>query len=294
MGNIQTSAAIRSVLRSDAMRVLVAVAELGSVRAASEALSLSPSAVSKQLRKIEDQVGRVLFVRSRTGLEPTSDGEDLTKLARRFLALVDEVGERFDRDILAGRVRLGITDDVGLTRVPGVIRSLSTRYPSIEVALTVGHNSELLAAVKEQRLDIALVADGGDPIPTDALFLRSEPLIWIGGVRAGAGSEALPIAVSVEGCRWRARAVAALDAAGIGHRIACESPSTAGQIAAARAGLAVAPLPRSVVDEFAGGETPRDDLPALGEAKLAIVIGESRGQAISALREALATAYGRA
>lgn len=294
MRNSKPSPGIRSILRSDVMRALVAVAELGSVRAAAEALALSPSAVSKQIRRLEEQVGQPLFIRSRDGVTSTLEGEDLTKIARRFLSLVDEVGSRFDRELMAGRVRLGITEDVGLTRVPGVLRTFATRYPAIEVALEVGYNSDLLRAVGDQRLDLVLVSDGGDTIPAHARNLRSEPLVWVGHAQPGGLDQAIPLAVSTDGCQWRSRAVAALNAAGIAFQISCESPATAGQVAAVKAGLAVAPLPRSIVEEFAKDEPVRADLPPLGDARIALVSAGKDGPALNALADALAVAYGPA
>lgn len=294
MGNTDASAGMRGILRSDMMRALVTVAELGSVRAAADALALSPSAVSKQLRRIEDQVGKPLFLRSRGGVAPTLEGEDLTRIARRFLSLVDEVGTRFDRELVSGRVRLGITEDVGLTRVPGVLRTFATRYPTIDVTLTIGYNSDLLGAVRDQRLDLVLVSDGGDPIPAQARHLRSEPLVWVGHAQSRGPDAPIPLAVSTDDCQWRARALAALDAHGMAYRIACESPSTAGQVAAVKAGLAVAPLPRSVVDGFAREEPVRADLPPLDDVRIALVMAARESRALEALGEALATAYGPA
>ncbi len=109
------------------MRVLVALAELQSVRAAPDALSLGPSAVSRQLKRLEDQVGRHPIVRSRTGLVPTAEGADLAQVGRRLPAFVHEVGERLDRESVSGHVRPGITEDIGLTRVPDVLRQCAAR-----------------------------------------------------------------------------------------------------------------------------------------------------------------------
>jgi DNA-binding transcriptional LysR family regulator len=274
------------------MRVMVALVELQSVRAAADALSLSPSAVSKQLRRLEEQVGRPLFTRSRHGVLPNAEGADLAELGRRFLALVDEVGERFDREMVTGHVRLGITDDIGLAKVPDVLNLCAARFPGLEVELTVAYTSELLAAVEVQKLDLALLSDGGPRIPDTALRLHPEPMIWVGRTGGGALPRPLPIAVSSEGCQWRARAIRALDAASIPYRIVCTSPSTAGQLAAARMGLGVSPLPRSVV-EGADGVTPiRDGLPALPDVALGLVSGPRAGKALRTLRDALVTAYG--
>jgi DNA-binding transcriptional LysR family regulator len=294
MSNIEASPAIRSILRSDSMRVVVALAELRSVRAAAEALVLSPSAVSKQLKRLEDQVGRALFSRSRTGVVPTAEGLDLAEVGRRFLALVDEVGARFDREIVSGHVRLGITDDIGLTRVPDVLRHCAARFPGIEVELTVAYSSDLLSAIEAQRLDLALLSDGGPSLPPSALRLQPEPMFWVGRGDAGPVQGQLAIAVSSEGCQWRARAIRALEAQGIAYRIACISPSTAGQLAAARIGLGVSPLPRSVIMGSEGVTVIRKGLPALPDVELGLLSGPRKGKAIRTLRDALIAAYGTA
>jgi DNA-binding transcriptional LysR family regulator len=292
MGYIEPSASIRSILRSDTMRVIVALAELHSVRATAEALALSPSAVSKQLRRLEDQVGRPLFQRSRQGVVPTAEGADLAQLGRRFLALVDEVGQRFDREMVGGRVRLGITDDIGLARVPDVLRHCAARFPGLEVELTVAYASELLDAIAAQRLDLALLADGGPNLPETALRLHPEPMVWVGKSDGAPLRRPLPLAVSSDGCKWRARAIQALDAAGFSYKIVCTSPSTAGQLAAARIGLGVALLPRAVVVGQDGVSIIRDGLPALPEIALGLVSGPRAGKAIRTLRDALVMAYG--
>lgn len=292
MGYVETSASIRNILRSDTMRVIVALAELNSVRAAAEALALSPSAVSKQLRRLEDQVGRPLFLRSRQGVVPTAEGTELAQVGRRFLALVDEVGKKFDREMVSGHVRLGITDDIGLTRVPDVLRQCAARFPGIEVELTVAYSSELLAAVDAQTLDLALLADGGPSLPDTAVRLHPEPMVWVGRSDGSPPQRPLPLAVSSEGCQWRAKAIRALEAASIPYKIICTSPSTAGQLTAARIGLGVSPLPRSVVTGQDGIAIIRDGLPALPDISLGLVSGARTGKAIRTLSDALVTAYG--
>lgn len=239
-------------------------------------------------------MGCVLFTRSRTGVTPTADGTELVQVGRRFLALVDEVGQKFDREMISGHVRLGITDDIGLTRVPEILRHCAARFPSVEVELMVGYNSELLAAIEAQKLDLVLLTDGGPPFPRHALRLQPEPMAWVGRSDLGALSRPLPLVVSSEGCQWRARAIAALDAAGLPYRIACTSPSTSGQLAAARIGLGVSPMPRSIVDAAAGVEILGQGLPELPNVQLALVSGTRKGKAIRTLKEALLSSYGTA
>ncbi len=174
------------------MRVVVALDELGSVRAAADALSLTPSAVSKQLQRAEGLLGRTLFVRSRQGVAATAEGADLAVFGRRFLEFVDEVGVRFDRETVHGSVRLGITDDVGLTHVPGILQDCAVRFPGLEVQLTVGFSSELIQAMAQQTLDMALVSDGGGSIPAGATLLRDAPMVWVARRGAARPGDPLP------------------------------------------------------------------------------------------------------
>lgn len=291
MGNIKAPTSLRSVLRADLMRVVVALDELGSVRAAAEALSLTPSAVSKQLQRVEALLGKPLFARSRQGVVANAEGADLAALGKRFLELVDEVGARFDRETVHGHVRLGITDDVGLTRMPDILQVCAVRFPGLEVQLTVGYSSDLIQDMVQQKLDLALVSDGGAPVPSGATLLRSEPMVWAARRGLARPVHPVPLAVSTEGCQWRARALAMLAATGIGYKIACISPSTAGQIAAARIGLGVAPLPASVIAGERDVE-PLANLPSLPSCAIALLSPRRVGKALLTLRSAIISAYG--
>ncbi|MCX8995519.1 LysR family transcriptional regulator [Rhizobiaceae bacterium BDR2-2] len=177
-GHTDASPVVRQVLRSDAMRVVLAVAELGSVRSAANAVGLTPSAVSKQLRRMEEQLGRQLFVRSHKGLVPNAEGEALADFARRFLSLAGEVGDRFGRELVTGHVRLGITDDVGLARMPELMRRCAAVHPGLRIALKVAYSSELLESTRSRSFDLAILSDGGAGLPADAIRLQPEPLVW--------------------------------------------------------------------------------------------------------------------
>ncbi|GGK33826.1 LysR family transcriptional regulator [Salinarimonas ramus] len=292
MGNAEPSAAIRQILRSDAMRVALAVVELGSVRRAASALSMTPSAVSKQLVRIERQLGRTLFVRSRDGVRPNDEGLALASYARRFLALVAEVGERFETDFASPRVRLGVADDVGLTRLPAALARVRETAPDVAVELTVAFSSELIALTEAGKLDLAILSDGGPPFPAGARRLRPEPMSWFGRRDALPPEGPLPLAVAAEGCPWRARAIALLSAAKVPWRIACTSPSAAGQLAAARLGLALAPLPEAVAAGYDDLARVTQGLPDLPACDLALLAPARPSRAVRAVTEAVRVAYG--
>lgn len=291
-GYTEAPASVRHVLRSDSMRVVLAVAELGSVRAAAHAVGLTPSAVSKHVRRVEDQIGRELFVRSRTGLAPNAEGDAIAGFARRFLALAGEMGARFERELVSGRVRLGITDDVGLARMPELIRRCTAIYPGLRVELTVAHSSELRDAVASGALDLSVLSDGGFELPDDAEPLGPVPLVWI--ARRGWRDEGGPLAIAVseDGCRWRAAALAALAREGRAYDIRCTSKAMSGQVSAVRVGLAVAPVPASVALADAGIEVVGTGLPRLPDCRLGLIGNAKASRALGSMALEIGQVFG--
>ncbi|WP_227287687.1 LysR family transcriptional regulator [Boseongicola sp. H5] len=274
------------------MRVVLAVAEMGSVRAAADAVGLTPSAVSKHVRRVEDQLGRELFLRSRAGLAPNAEGEAIAGFARRFLALAGEMGARFGRELVAGRVRLGITDDVGLARMPELIRRCTAIHPGLRIELTVAHSSELRDLMAARSLDLAILSDGGFVLPNDAIPLGRVPLVWI--ARPGWRDEggALSVAVSEEGCRWRAAALAALRSAGRPFDIRCTSKAMSGQQSAVRVGLSVAPVPASVASADGGVEIVGAGLPRLPDCCLGLIGDVQANRAVKSTADEIKHVFG--
>lgn len=291
-GHAEASPVVRHVLRSDAMRIVLAVAELGSVRAAADAVGLTPSAVSKQVRRVEAQLGRTLFARSRSGLAPNAEGEAIAGFARRFLALAGEMGERFDRELVHGRVRLGMTDDVGLARMPELIRRCTAVHPGLRIELRVAYSSELREMVSAKALDLAILSDGGSELCPSVTELRPEPLVWAARKGWRDGDEALPLAVSEQGCSWRAAALRALDGTSRAYDVRCTSRAMSGQLSAVRVGLAVAPVPLSVVEGEPGIEVIRDSLPPLPDCRLGLVGDVRASRAISSTAAEIAAVFG--
>lgn len=286
------SPALRHILRSDAMNVVLAVAELKSVRGAAEAVGLTPSAVSKHVRRIEEQLGRELFVRAQSGLEPNAEGEIIAGFARRFLELADEMGAHFDRDLVAGRVRLGVTDDVGLAKMPTLIQRCNAIYPGLRIELTVAHSSELRDLMAAQTLDLALLSDGGFELPSDAIELSAVPLVWVSRIGWKDHEDTLPIAVSEEGCRWRKAALQALQTEGRSLDIRCTSKVMSGQLSAVRVGLAVAAVPAVVVTNDGVIEIVRSGLPDLPPCRLGVAGNTRANPAIGNVAKEIEHVFG--
>ncbi len=235
-----------STLDLDLVRTFVTICETGNFSRAAERVGRTPSAVSLQVKRLEERLGRALFLRQPRAVVPTADGEALLGLGRRLLSLNDEVVAFFDAPPMEGRVRFGAPNDSGLFALPGMLRRFAATHPQVQVDVRLDASRLLREACMAGELDLVLYT-GHAAADRDARIVHSEELAWIGlGGGLAEARRPLPLALCQSGCTWRAAALDALDRAGLFYRVAYTSEHCQGQIAAIEADLAVAPLPLSV------------------------------------------------
>ena len=261
------------LLELDVLRTFVAIAETGSFTAAANAVFRTPSAVSMQIKKLEDQLGRAVFTRDARSVRLTADGEMLLTFARRLLALNREAVSKFVAPDIRGIVRLGSPDDFGERVLPSVLKRFAQSHPAVAVDVTIDQSTNLRKRMATRLLDITLISCTDAMMETGVEILLSEPIVWA-GVKGGCAHlrEPLPVSIWEEGCAWRSAALAALGEQGRGYRIAYMSAHTAGQRAAILADLAIAPLPKA----FIGGDLvelgENDGLPPMGNYHIGMIV----------------------
>ncbi|MEL6702424.1 MAG: LysR substrate-binding domain-containing protein, partial [Pseudomonadota bacterium] len=273
----------------DLLRTFVAIAETGNFSAAAQSVFRTPSAVSMQVKKMEEIVGRPLFVRDSRSVTLTLDGERVLAHARRMLAMNTDLMAQFHPQAVTGSVRLGIPDDIAEFHLPGMLVKFAKTHPGVTVNAYVGNAGPMLTMVQEHRLDLAIISR----LPTQVKdrpceVLISEPMVWA-GCKCGVAWEQTPVPVSVwdETCAWRQAGLSALEKASIPYRIALESGHLAGQKAAIKADLAIAPIPESAL----GGDVIRvpasAGLPALPPYEIGMVIRDDAPDAVLAAADHL-------
>ncbi|WP_375774707.1 LysR substrate-binding domain-containing protein [Burkholderia ubonensis] len=269
--DVSRSAATQPNFDIAALRSLVAGMDLGSFAKAADRVARSSSAVSAQIRKLEEQAGTPLFVKSGRGLALTDAGDAMLRYARRMIELNDEAAAAVRGVSLDGWVRIGLQEDFGEAILPGVLGRFARAHPKVRIEARVAHNAELLERLDANQLDLALV--WGDPASAafvartgiDSEEIAHVPMRWIGAAGLGAAGsgaaglgaagsgaagdvdagepsvrlpdEPLPLVVFDRPCRFFGAATAALDRAGVPWRVAFTTPSLAGLWAAASAGL---------------------------------------------------------
>jgi DNA-binding transcriptional LysR family regulator len=223
------------------LRAFIAVTEAGGFTRAGIKLNRTQSAISMQVRRLEELLGTKL-IEDRKKATLTAAGERIVEHARRVLALNDEMVGRAKGADIAGRVRIGTPDDYVSFFLPTILRRLSITHPLVEVEVRCNMSTDLMPAVDRGILDLAIISRG---LGTDhGISLRREPLIWAAADEALARRRPLPLAMFSPGCRFREATLSSLDEAGIPYRIAYESPSIASIGAAVCEGLAITSMAR--------------------------------------------------
>ncbi len=232
-------------LDPDLLAAFVAVLDLGGFTAAARALNRTQSAVSMQVQRLEAVAGVKLLDRDRRQIAATPEGEAMLGYARRLLALQREALQSVARPGLRGRVRLGVMADYSATLVPPILARFAASHPGIEVEVITGLTAEMPRQLGRE-LDLAIVMHEASKLDgSTGELLRYETPVWATArghspqQQEAVQRRPLPLALSPNGCLFRAWAIAALDQAGIPWRVAYLSANYAAVEAAVRAGLAV-------------------------------------------------------
>ena len=268
------------------MRTFVAVADLGGFRAAASRIHRTPSAVSMQMSRLEEDIGCPLFVKTGRTMSLSAAGEELLTYARRILDLSEEALEKLRGRDIDGLVRFGVPDDRGARLLPGVLSRFARAYPNVEVEVKLCSSRQLLSMLEQRGVDIVVVSDTPGAAEAGGEIVYSEELVWV-GLEGGSAKtlDPVPLSVADASCQWRQLAIEALEEAGRAYRIAVSSDHAWGQLAAVQADLAVAPLPISLVGD--GMERIDAGLPSLGQFQDRMCLVPNASRASHALAEAL-------
>jgi DNA-binding transcriptional LysR family regulator len=221
-------------LPTELLRSFVAIVDSGTMLRASERVFVTQSALSLQMKRLEDTVQSQLFHREGRRLVLTPAGESFLGHAREILASNDRAVAALTGDALAGPARVGMVQDFAETLLSGVLARFSALNPDSQLQVRVGGSLELLELLKADRLDVVLCMGAAD----DPRALTVARTVWFGD-EAHLSADVLPLAILEEPCRFREAALGALQAAGRPYRVVLETPSLSVLRAAVESGLAV-------------------------------------------------------
>jgi len=255
------------------LRAFVAVVDTGSFSAAARRLLRGQSAVSLQIKRLEEQLDTRLLNRTSRRVALTAEGEMVLGHARTLLRLNEQLLDRAREPELAGLVRIGAPEDFATTRLPRILAEFRESYPRVALEVVCELTLDLLDRFHAGELDMALLKREPS-VDVDGSPVWREKLVWACGSEREAllEEEALPLVCSPKPCVYRHRATSALDAAGRSWRVAYSCGSLAGNLAALRAGLGLAVLPRDMVPhDMLVVDEARHALPSLSDTEIALV-----------------------
>jgi DNA-binding transcriptional LysR family regulator len=263
----------------DALRSFVTGIECGSFALAATRLCRSTSAVSAQLKKLEQQCDAELVVKQGRHLALTRNGEILMGYARRLLALNDEAQRALKGELLQGEIRIGMQEDFGESLMPGILGEFKRHHPGLRIIARVDRNLALLSALDDNSLDMALLWQP-ENAPREGKLLGQCQMEWIQHPELDistllAQGEPLPLVMFEHPCMMRSRATACLDRVGIAWRVVFVSHSLSGIWAAVQAGLGI--TLRTRVGMPANLRVAGNVLPSPGN--LGITLEQGRGNA---------------
>jgi DNA-binding transcriptional LysR family regulator len=255
-------------LDSDLMRAFLAVADTASVTRAADKIGRTQSAVSMQLRRLEDSLGQQLFVRQPRGVTLTARGTQLIPYARRVVGLLDEAATALRQKPLTGPVRIGIPDEYSETVLPRALAAFGERHPAVEVMVRCDFCNPQLAALQADLLDLAVVFESSD---SETEVLGMDPTVWVTSqTHAQHLRRPVPISIYFRSDWCRDYALRSLDQHNIAWRSAFECDTASGMRIAARTGLAISPISRSTLPDGCRELTADDGFPMVDRSRIVL------------------------
>lgn len=229
-----------------ALRAFVTVAETGGVTRAAGQLHLTQSAVSMQVKRLEDSIGQNLLERAGRGVALTAHGEQMLGYGRRILSLNDEVWARMTDQAYEGEITLGVPSDIIYPYIPTVLQRFAVEYPRIKVNLISSYTLRLKRQLARGEVDMILTTE--TELDSGGETLEKSQMLWVGSP-GGSIWKARPARLAFEhNCAFRSGVQSALDDAGIHWEMAVESDSTRTVEASVSADLAIHAALEGTVD----------------------------------------------
>jgi DNA-binding transcriptional LysR family regulator len=259
---------VAEIIDIELLRTFVTVVDTQSFTRSADRLLRTQSAISMQIKRLEQSVGKELFDRSTRRMKLTREGEILLTYARKMLSLSKEAIDEISQPEAHGLIRLGTSDDYANLLLPDVFRAFARKHPNVRIDVVCANADVTARRLEDDLIDLALIASRTESPADDVV--RDEPLVWVTADDTSlVNGAAVPLAAFPEGCVCRDAMIDVLRRHGRDWRIAFSSDNIGAIHAAIRSGLAVSAVEGGLIPtgthEVTGG-----GLPALGKIKIVL------------------------
>ncbi len=250
----------------DLLRTFVAVADLNTFAAAAAAVCRTQSAVSQQMQRLEQLVGKELFARHGRNKLLTEQGIQLLGYARKILRFNDEACMSLMFSSLQGILTIGASDETAETILPFLLNRIGSFYPKLTLEIKVLKHAEAVAMLASGAIDLALTTH--QTAEFDTLILRTSPTLWYCAADyVVPRQETIPLILLEEPGPFREEIIAALNAASAPWHLAHSASTLAGVKAAVKAGLGVTARPVEMMSPELRVVGKNEGLPALADTQ---------------------------
>lgn len=234
-----------SRMEIEALRTLCAIAEHGGITRSAEHLSLSQSAISHKIKRLEISIGCTLLTRRSGAPLLSQDGQRLLVYARRICSLHDEALQSLSKQPLSGRIRLGMTEDVTSSDLSRILARFTRLHPDVAVRTHVKQSIVLQRELESGEIDISMMQIfATDLRPSDTTLFRDR-VHWVKARDMELIIDrAVPFLAYDDNCFFKHWAMDDKNTPAFGLETVLECASSAGIASAVQSGLGVALLPR--------------------------------------------------
>lgn len=268
------------------LECFLAVTETGSFTRAADKVTRTQSAVSQQIAKLENQVGKSLFIRGKK-LTLTSDGEILLTYARKIVQLNRDAMDRFKQPELQGEVRFGLPEDFASVFLSEVLTEYAALHPRILLNIECDLTLNLFERFKKKEFDLVLIKMNKPEDFPSGMDVWSETLEWVGNPELFEldNDQSVPLVLSPQPCVYRARAINSLEKKNKKWRIVFSSHSYAGTIAAVRAGMGLTVLPRNMIPSYLEIIKKNTNIPNLDDTHISLLKHHDKNLAVNSFEK---------
>ena len=278
-------------LESDLLRSFVAVAEWENFTRAAGALGRTQSAISMQMKRLEELVGDPLFERGPRGVALTRRGGELLVNARRIVDLLDQTAASLVAPALDGRVRIGIAEEYGASVLSRALGAFAKVHTNVEIMVRYAGSYAQKEALERGDLDLAVVFEWERSPQGEVLMV--DPTVWAtSDVHRMHEQSPVPVAL-YESAGWCTEfAIRSLESRGHAYRVAYRSDTGSGLKLAVSSGLAIAPLSRSNMPAGCRELTAADGFGDIDSSNVVMYLRRNAtGEAVTAMADAIREAF---
>jgi hypothetical protein len=265
------------------LKSFIAIAETGSFSRAAHMVGRTQSALSLQIKKLEQSLGCSLFLRTSRKVTLTQQGDIFLNYAKQATHMQWQTFSRLREPDIEGEIRLGTPEDFATYYLPDVLASFRQHHPRVQLNVSCDLTLNLVDGFHRDEFDIILIKRDPQSLK-GGTRVWTEPLVWAAADHWQA-DKTLSLVLSPKPCIYRARALAALDRARIPWHLTYTSPSLAGTLAAVKAGLGLTVLPTNMLPDGIGPVQTKRKLPKLSHAEIALLKKDELSRAGEALAD---------